>query len=759
MLGTLTLAALLVAGPLTDGLVFYASFDAGPEPSYAHGRAVGTAVATEFPAAKSRRGLRLGEGMQGYQFPCAGNMPKDAGTVAFWVKPEWTPLDRGEDRPGGRSLFRVARFGLNWQKKPNVLFFMTGDVVTPEAGYQWDYAVAARLTWPLGEWHHLAITWDKATGDKVLYLDGTPAATGRTDRITGGTWGGRDEGELGSAEAPGDYDELVIWNRVLSAEEVRRLVNDPTGVASELATKEAPPAPPPWPVKVGLAVLKETEAIVAPGEPKTLDVPLRNPGDLPVEAGFELRLVDLFGQVLARQAEQVTLQAKEERRLPVTFSTTRLGVFKVALTLNGTFHRDVGGFAVWPDPPPATPADSFFGSHIEQGRDYVAEAQRLGQNWARGHDMLQSSWWARVQPEPGAFDWGVEATLRRYQAHGIHVLAGLFAAPYWAARDGAARPTSKWAYPKGSVPRMDAWREYVKAVVGRYGDWVKHWEIWNEPEVSMFWHGTPEEYAELCRVAYHAAKEVDPTATLLVGGFTQVDYGFHEAAAKAGALRNCDGISFHAYSSPGSDPEELLKVVDHFRGLAKQYGRIPDLPLWDTEAGVRDTSFYDGLDFPELPPLHLRPAPNYRRGAARMVQAAVVLQSAGVVRHFYYLQKPPGPADSYLGTQNLEFTNVPRPKLMARRALAREVDGATYLAGRRGERGLRIHAYRKGTGSVAVAWCGDGETAAVTLPGGVEMIDLMGNPQPSSARLELTELPVFLRAPGLTAEALLAALR
>lgn len=750
-----TVLLLVAAPPLTDGLVYYLPLDGDLRPAYAFGLAKVTCDAGEYPGGKAGRALRIAPQTSAIVFPAAGNLPRAAGTVAFWHRPAWTPTDRSEAAPGGRTMFSAPRFTVMWQKKPQVMFFMTGDVVRPADGYQWDYSVAPRIAWPSGEWRHIAVTWDKATGRKQVYLDGALAAEGTTDRITGGAWDGNDTAGLALRDAPGDYDELAIWDRPLDAADVGALYGDPVGTAASLRTKAPRPEVAPWPVRFGMVVLPETATIVAPGEPKQLDIPVANPGERPVQATVTLTLRDVFGEALAVQTRQVSLGAGESSSLPSEWQTDRLGVFKVEVKLDDAHVRDVGGFAVWPDPPPAPADDSFFGTHVEQGGDYVQQAARLGQNWSRAHDLLQSTWWVRLQPEPGEFVWDVEATLRKYQAAGIHVSGEFFGTPYWAARPPGAKPDSKWAYPRGLVPDLDAFAAYVTAVVTRYQDWIHTWEIWNEPEVSMFWSGTPEEYAALCQVAAKAAKAADPSCRLFVGGFTSVDYAFHEAAAKAGAIAVADGLSFHGYASLQSPPEAVLQTVGHFRELAAKYGRA-DMPLWSTEAGIGDTSFYRGLDFEELPPEHLRGEPTYLQGACRAVQGAVVLLSAGVQKHFYYLQKPPGKDTAWQGTQNLEYTRVPRPKLMARRALAREVDGARHAGGFAGEHGLRVHLFERDGRAVAVVWCGDGQTTTLPVPAGATVLDLMGNPRDPTVPWVVDEVPSYVRSTGPAADLLAA---
>ena len=75
-----------------------------------------------------------------------------------------------------------------------------------------------------------------------------------------------------------------------------------------------------------------------------------------------------------------------------------------------------------------------------------------------------------------------------------------------------------------SPPRdEEAWREFIKSFVryllDRYGaEEVESWpfEVWNEPDVFVFWAGTKEQYFRLYEVTAKAIKEVDDK--IKVGG-------------------------------------------------------------------------------------------------------------------------------------------------------------------------------------------------------------------------------------------------
>ena len=129
---------------------------------------------------------------------------------------------------------------LNIYKRNRVLFFMTGDS-KPEQGYVWDYGNAdyKRVpSWKAGQWHHLAVTWNSATGRKQMFLDGKLISENTTEWLRRDPF--RDAGRVffnANGNAPGSYDEALFYNRVLSPHEITLLHDDPQGVARLLNEK------------------------------------------------------------------------------------------------------------------------------------------------------------------------------------------------------------------------------------------------------------------------------------------------------------------------------------------------------------------------------------------------------------------------------------------------------------------------------------------------------------------------------------------
>ena len=110
-------------------------------------------------------------------YATAGNLEREAGTVEFWLKPDWD----GDDELS-YTFFEV---GYEWFNRmrimkdgANNLRFMVWDDDT-------EYGVAYNVgDWLAGEWHHVAVTWQ---GDEIaLYVDGRAGRLdGRRDHAAG----------------------------------------------------------------------------------------------------------------------------------------------------------------------------------------------------------------------------------------------------------------------------------------------------------------------------------------------------------------------------------------------------------------------------------------------------------------------------------------------------------------------------------------------------------------------------------------------
>ena len=232
---------------------------------------------------------------------------------------------------------------------------------------------------------------------------------------------------------------------------------------------------------------------------------------------------------------------------------------------------------------------------IESFEDPAA-ADRLGATWTRARFQ-----WADVQPdgpaqwEPPLDDEALDAEL----AAGREVVGLLIGIPDWA-RDRRGLPRGL------SLPAGDpdnTWGVFVAEAVGRYAGRIDRWIIWNEPDIDdpeapgHTWNGDIEQFAQLQRVAYLAAKEANPDAVIHLGAFTYFwDPGYFDRfldvlAADPDAAANdfyFDAATAHLYFQPNA----VYNVLYAFRQVMAGHGL--DKPIWlvETNAPPMDDPYW-----------------------------------------------------------------------------------------------------------------------------------------------------------------------
>jgi hypothetical protein len=264
--------------------------------------------------------------------------------------------------------------------------------------------------------------------------------------------------------------------------------------------------------------------------------------------------------------------------------------------------------------------------------------------------------------------------------------------------DGTDEPSTGKA-----INQANAWARFVAAAVARYGSRVDAWEIWNEPDFSQFWGGSVADYARLLKVAWLAARSVDPAARVLVGGMMYWEWTnragvehawlrafLDELARDPVAARHgyyFEAIPWHFYSRP-SDAYDRIRSADALlasRGVAGKR-------QWINEANAPACG---------EPPLFVACSdPNYRGSASVDEQAAYVIQyvayaiAAGVQHASLFQLQDDGQGESFGMFRN---DGTARPAYTAYQVAVRHFAGA-------------ISATREGSGDV--------ERVVITTPRG-----------------------------------------
>ena len=152
---------------------------------------------------------------------------------------------------------------------------------------------------------------------------------------------------------------------------------------------------------------------------------------------------------------------------------------------------------------------------------------------------------------------------------------------------------------------MDLYGEVVKHIVMHFtrgwangfyeGDRILYWEIWNEPNLDLFWEGSAEEYFRLYETIALKIKEID--SSFKVGGPTTagVDYPYLRSFLDYMESRNVpvDVVDFHHYSA---DPMDFSNHVKGVRNLLSDYpdyqNAVLSLSEWNCPGGFKIDNEY-----------------------------------------------------------------------------------------------------------------------------------------------------------------------
>jgi len=155
-----------------------------------------------------------------------------------------------------------------------------------------------------------------------------------------------------------------------------------------------------------------------------------------------------------------------------------------------------------------------------------------------------------------------------------------------------------------SAPDPEAFSAYAAAFAGRYGRhgdfWTEHpelpyspvtdYEIWNEPNLPLFWHGqerAAEDYVDLYLAARRALHAVDPEAVAVAGALSSAGEGSgipfvqRMIAHRPDAAGQVDAFSYHPYADTALISGWLIAQLRV--ALDAAFG--PGVPLHVTEVG------------------------------------------------------------------------------------------------------------------------------------------------------------------------------
>ena len=235
-----------------------------------------------------------------------------------------------------------------------------------------------------------------------------------------------------------------------------------------------------------------------------------------------------------------------------------------------------------------SPDPHFFANVIGSGRNLQPRLVRIDNIYSH-YNVVSLDAQGRL-----VYDWsGLDAVVNDIQAMGAQPLISLSYTPPGLAANSAAPGDAV------ALPRLDLWEQLVYDTVYHYNvtqkRGIQYWEVWNEPNLHDFWHGTQQDYFLLYDAAQRGAAQADPTVK--VGGPAAATFGFdwltqfiyHCAMTSA----RCSFVDWHNYGQP---PSEMAAEVQQVHAALASYPKLQMETMvseWNVESGGPDDTSID----------------------------------------------------------------------------------------------------------------------------------------------------------------------
>jgi len=478
-------------------------------------------------------------------------------------------------------------------------------------------------------------------------------------------------------------------------------------------------------------------------QPIEFSITIENILDGDLRAELAIRISALDGDSVFEKVIPVQLREGRAKSFKETREALPKGYYDVALELKAkqlVLKRIQSSFVVLGPPIEfEDPMHSPFGlsggalfhipieTHPTQGDLRLKQIDQLGVRWGRN-----SIWWDGIYRQQGKYDWGkADSVISYFKKYNIQLLGIL---------NSSTDPLT--GRPPVTEKGRQAFGEYVYELVNRYKDTVRHWEVWNEPNISHFWQfePNPEQYGELLKIAFKAIKRADPDAKVVGGVTSGTDLDFIEAILKRGAADSMDVVCVHPYqgNAPGtSHPADQLHKTPALRQLLDRHGGEA-IPIWMTECGWPTIG-----DFDET------------RQVEYLTKYFISVLGEGLVEKVYWFNLDDwGPRGSSTGGHwGLTYMDhSPKPSFLAYAVLMEVL--ADYHSAEPWDPGApdtQGYRFKKNDRVVYGVWSLKGKQKITPPPGCTKQIDVYGREislttSQKSDGIEIDTLPVYLIA-------------
>ncbi|MHB1456138.1 MAG: endo-1,4-beta-xylanase [Armatimonadota bacterium] len=352
-----------------------------------------------------------------------------------------------------------------------------------------------------------------------------------------------------------------------------------------------------------------------------------------------------------------------------------------------------------------------------------------GVGWVRVGASCTALDWGSIEKERGVYTWtDADAEVATWVGKEKLNLLPIFGyTPKWL----SSGPKGDQSYPPKN---LQDWSDFVYRMVSRYKGKVKYWEVWNEQNIAFF-NGTIEQYSDLLKTAYVAAKKADPSCKVVFGGTAGVDIPYMEVIYGNGCGQYFDVMAVHPYQWGDTFNDDWFRslLTDMHQLMVKNGDGWKE--IWLTEFGwsTGDAGITEDVQ---------------ARLLAQCLITSLTMPELNVTKAFWFSIKDwGGPGHGLLRDDGSR-----KPSFGAYRFVTQNLASAKYVKSLHQD-DTRCHLFSVDGKPVLASWRRDKSTGTLKLPDGwkwtsIRRMDDTTRPLNGQTEVKVTHEPIFIIGEG-----------
>ncbi len=255
--------------------------------------------------------------------------------------------------------------------------------------------------------------------------------------------------------------------------------------------------------------------------------------------------------------------------------------------------------------------------------------------------------WDAIEYEKDKYNWHFwdDFVKTGVEEYGITMIPYVCYTPAW----NSTEPQDSALYWNIPAVDMEEWDEFMFDLVTRYKDYIKTWELWNEPDIEIYWRTQdPGQFAEFHKIGAKAVRRADPEAKVVLGGIAYRPEWIQALFEEHGLSEYVDVVNCHNYFETWHENpvEEITDYVNDVYNVVNEYG--DGQPIWMAEVGY--STFRQGSKVSDSYSAYYEyeHTPEYQ--AVDLVKRVALVRSTGQIDAMaWYEIKDLPPSDEVIG--------------------------------------------------------------------------------------------------------------